>query len=111
MAIDADAGDGVGTAVVDSPSTKPAVIAQLTWAKLYTKAMHKDICSRTQSGGVSVVALETTRTTQLLPEHLRTVKRPGASRAQADAPQTHSGDGLLAAGRPLSLVSILCGTQ
>jgi len=43
MAIDDDAGDGVGTAVVDSPSTKPAVIAQLTWAKLYTKAMHKDI--------------------------------------------------------------------
>ena len=43
MAIDDDAGDGVGAAVVDSPSTKPAVIAQLTWAKLYTKAMHKDI--------------------------------------------------------------------
>ena len=43
MAIDDDAGDGVGTAVVDSPSTKPAVIAQLTWAKLYTKAMHNDL--------------------------------------------------------------------
>jgi hypothetical protein len=43
MAIDDDAGDGVGTAVGDSPATKPAVIAQLTWAKLYTKAMHKDI--------------------------------------------------------------------
>jgi hypothetical protein len=43
MAIDDDAGDGVGTAVVDSPATKPAVIAQLTWAKLYTKAMHKDL--------------------------------------------------------------------
>ena len=43
MAIDDDAGDGVGTAVVDSPSTKPAVIAQLAWASCNTKAMHKDL--------------------------------------------------------------------
>jgi hypothetical protein len=63
-----------------------------------------------QSGGVSVVALETTRTTQLLPEHLRTVKRARPSRAQADAPQTHPGDGLLAASATVSIVSILCGT-
>src|SRR5882762_2804699 len=69
------------------------------------------LCSGTQSGGVSVVALETTRTTELLPEHLCPAERPCSSRAQADAPQIHSGDGLLAAGRPLSLVSILCGTQ
>src|SRR3979411_3187215 len=69
------------------------------------------LCSGTQSGGVSVVALETTRTTELLPEHLCAAERPCSSRAQADAPQIYSGDGLLAAGRPLSLVSILCGTQ
>ena len=42
---------------------------------------------------------------------LRAVEPACSSRAQADAPQIYSGDGLLAAGRPLSLVSILCGTQ
>jgi transposase len=46
-----------------------------------------------------------------LPEHLRTVKRARPSRAQADAPQTHPGDGLLAASATVSIVSILCGTQ
>jgi hypothetical protein len=25
------------------PSVRPALIAELTWAKLYTKAMHKDL--------------------------------------------------------------------
>src|ERR1019366_981398 len=68
------------------------------------------LCSRTQSGGVSVVALETTRTTQLLPEHLRAAKRPCASRAQADA-STHFGDGFLGASPTVSLVSILCEAQ
>jgi hypothetical protein len=67
--------------------------------------------SRTQSGGVSVVALETTRTTQLLPEHLRPVEPACASRAQADAPAPNPGDGFLAASATVSLVSILCGTQ
>src|SRR6202040_2478405 len=43
------------------------------------------LCARTQSRGVSVVALEAARTTQLLPAHLRPVERPCASRAQADA--------------------------
>src|SRR6202165_578842 len=55
------------------------------------------LCFRTPSGGVSVGALETTRTTQLRPEHLRAVERPCASCAQADAPQTYTGDGFLAA--------------
>ena len=43
MAIHDDVGDRVGTGVVNGRSMKPAVIAELTWAKLYTKAMHKDI--------------------------------------------------------------------
>jgi hypothetical protein len=43
MTIHDDVGEGVGTAAVDGRSVKPAVIAELTWAKLYTKAMHKDI--------------------------------------------------------------------
>ena len=40
MAIDADAGT---TSVAETQPVKPALVAELTWAKLYTKAMHKDI--------------------------------------------------------------------
>ena len=39
MAIDDDA----GTTVAETQSIKPALIAELTWAKLYTKTMHKDL--------------------------------------------------------------------
>jgi hypothetical protein len=39
VAIDDDA----GTTVVETQPVKPALIAELTWAKLYTKAMHKDL--------------------------------------------------------------------
>jgi len=39
MAIDDDA----GTTVAKLELIKPALIAELTWAKLYTKAMHKDL--------------------------------------------------------------------
>lgn len=28
---------------IDDDSGKPALMAELTWAKLYTKAMHKDL--------------------------------------------------------------------
>ena len=35
--------DDEGTTAEKSPSVKPALIAELTWAKLYTKAMHKDL--------------------------------------------------------------------
>jgi hypothetical protein len=35
--------DDEGTTPEESPSEKPALIAELTWAKLYTKAMHKDL--------------------------------------------------------------------
>ena len=39
MAIDDDA----GTTVAETHAVKPALMAELTWAKLYTKAMHKDL--------------------------------------------------------------------
>ena len=39
MAIDDDA----GTIVAETQPVKPAVMAELAWAKLYTKVMHKDI--------------------------------------------------------------------
>ena len=39
MAIDDDA----RTIVAETQPVKPALMAELTWAKLYTKAMHKDL--------------------------------------------------------------------
>jgi hypothetical protein len=39
VAIDNDAGSKVG----EIQPIKPALVAELTWAKLYTKAMHKDL--------------------------------------------------------------------
>jgi hypothetical protein len=32
-----------GAAAEETKSVKPALVAELTWAKLYTKAMHKDL--------------------------------------------------------------------
>ena len=39
MAIDDDA----ETTVAETQSGKPALMAELTWAKLYAKSMHKDL--------------------------------------------------------------------
>jgi hypothetical protein len=39
VAIDNDA----GTAVAKAQPVKPALMAELAWAKLYTKVMHKDL--------------------------------------------------------------------
>jgi hypothetical protein len=39
VAIDNDA----GTAVAETQPVKPALMAELAWAKLYTKVMHKDL--------------------------------------------------------------------
>jgi len=35
--------DDAGTSAPEDHSVKPALMAELTWAKLYTKAMHKDL--------------------------------------------------------------------
>jgi hypothetical protein len=35
--------DDSETTVTESQQVKPALMAELTWAKLYTKAMHKDL--------------------------------------------------------------------
>jgi hypothetical protein len=35
--------DDAETTMAETPSVKPALIAELTWAKLYTKAMQKDL--------------------------------------------------------------------
>jgi hypothetical protein len=36
-------GDDAGTAGAETQPVKPALVAELTWAKLYTRAMHKDL--------------------------------------------------------------------
>jgi hypothetical protein len=35
--------DDAGITVAETQPGKPTLIAELTWAKLYTKAMHKDL--------------------------------------------------------------------
>jgi hypothetical protein len=35
--------DDAGVTSEETQAVKPALIAELTWAKLYTKAMHKDL--------------------------------------------------------------------
>jgi len=53
VAIDDDA----GTDVAETQPVKPALMAELTWAKLYTKAMHKDL------GAISAAISKTQPTT------------------------------------------------
>ena len=57
MAIDDDA----GTIVAETQPVKPALTAELTWAKLYTKAMHKDL-------GLISTAISKTRLTTAGPQ-------------------------------------------
>jgi hypothetical protein len=42
-----------GTIGKETPSVKPALVAELTWAKLYTKAMHKDLVAISTAVGKS----------------------------------------------------------
>src|ERR1019366_10398201 len=69
------------------------------------------LCARSESGRVPVVALEATRATEFLPAELWPVKplRPQGSTPDAEA--THAGHCLLAAGRTVSVVTILCKPQ
>jgi hypothetical protein len=41
------------TSAVETPPVKPALMAELTWAKLYTKAMHKDLVAISTKVGKS----------------------------------------------------------
>ena len=49
MAIDEDA----GTTVAETQPVKPALMAELTWAKLYTKAIQKDLVAISTAVGKS----------------------------------------------------------
>jgi hypothetical protein len=53
VAIDDDA----RTTLEETQAVKPALMAELTWAKLYTKAMHKDL------GDISMVIRRSQQTT------------------------------------------------
>ena len=65
----------------------------------------------TESGRVSVVALEEARLAQHLSPELRTVERLCPSGLAPDALAHHSGDRLLASGKAVSIVTILCNTN
>ena len=63
MAIDDDA----GTTVAET-SVKPALMAEVAWAKLYTKAMHKDL-------GVISTALSKSQPTTTGPEMKKSAEK------------------------------------
>jgi len=74
MAIDDDA----GTTVAEIEPIKPALIAELTWAKLYTKAMHKDLgaISTAISKSQPIIAgPEMKRSAEKLHDQLRSANR------------------------------------
>ena len=64
MAIDDDA----GTTGAETQPVKPALMAELAWAKLYTKAMHKDL------GGIST-ALSKSQPTTTGPEMKKSAEK------------------------------------
>ena len=65
----------------------------------------------TEPGRVSVVALETARTAELLPARLRATERSCSPGVATHASPAYPGLRLLGAGRTLSFVTILCETQ
>jgi len=64
------------------------------------------LCPGTQPCGVSVVALEAARVTQLLPHNSRAAEPSRAPGASSYAQAAYPGDRLLAAGRPVSDVTV-----
>jgi DDE superfamily endonuclease len=69
------------------------------------------LCPGTEPRGVSVVALEAARVTQLLPHNFRAAEPSRAPGASSYAQTAYPGDRLLAAGRSVSIVTILCSAQ
>ena len=61
-----------------------------------------------EPGRVSVVALEAARVAQPLPAELRAVELARPQGSAPDAPATNVGNSFLAAGRIVSIVTILC---
>lgn len=65
------------------------------------------LCARTESGRIFVVALEATRTAELLSAELRPAQPLCPESSASDAERAYAGDCLLAAGRTVSVVTIL----
>ena len=80
-------------------------------ARAFVAGVSSRLRSRTESSGVSVVALEAARITKLLPHYLRTVERFCTPSAAADASSAHLGLRLLGTSETLSAVTILCKAQ
>jgi hypothetical protein len=82
VAIDDDA----GTNLEETQAVKPALMAELTWAKLYTKSMHKDLSaistairkSEPTTGGPEMKTKrgEITRSAAERESHCRRTQRP-----------------------------------
>src|SRR5437870_8119932 len=69
------------------------------------------LCAGTESGRVSVVALEAARVAQLLPAELRAVEPTCSPSPPSHAQTAQLGDRLLATGGTVSVVTILCNAQ
>ena len=74
MAIDDDA----ETILAETQSVKLALIAELTWAQLYTKAMHKDliaISTATSKSQPTTAGPEMKKSAELLHDQLQSANR------------------------------------
>ena len=74
MAIDNDA----GTTVAKAQPVKLVLMAELTWAKLYTKAMHKDlgeISTAISKGQPTTAGPEMTKSAEKLHDQLQSANR------------------------------------
>ena len=69
------------------------------------------LCTGAESSRVSVVALEATRTAELLSDYLWPVEPACPAGAAPNASTANFGDGLLGTGQPLPNVTILCNCQ
>lgn len=77
MAIDGN-GDDVRTGAMEAHVLKPALIAELAWAKLYTKAMHQglDLISRAVRKRQSITSgLEMKKSAEKLRDQLQNANR------------------------------------
>jgi hypothetical protein len=74
VAIDDDA----GTTVAEAEPVKVVLMAELTWAKLYTKAMHKDLGAISTAVGKSqstAAGPEMTKSAEKLHDQLQSANR------------------------------------
>jgi Winged helix-turn helix/DDE superfamily endonuclease len=69
------------------------------------------LCAGTESGGISLVALEAARVAQLLSPELWALEQSCSQSSAPHAPATYSGDRFLATSGTISVVTILCNRR